>query len=44
MLITFTVPDLWLCVPMLLVALIILVKMNYDILLLFVSKIRRKAI
>ena len=42
MLITFTVPDLWLCVPMLLVALIILVKMNYDILLLFASKIRRK--
>lgn len=41
MLITVFVPYLWLCVPMVLVAFIILVRMNYSMLLPFISKIRR---
>lgn len=41
MLITVFVPYLCLCVPMVLVAFIILVRMNYSMLLPFISKIRR---
>ena len=42
MLLTFVVPYLWMCVPMVLVAFVVFVKMNYSMLLPFISKIRRK--